>query len=67
MPPTQVSSPASLDRVDRAQPALVADGGRDLGVVGLGGLDVVVNALDPRLLQRLGALRPTCGRSTRSA
>ena len=35
-----------LHGVDRAQPALVADGGRDLVVVALGGLDVVVHALD---------------------
>ena len=36
------------DRVDRAQAALVADRRGDLGVVGLGGLDVVVDALDAR-------------------
>ena len=55
------------DRVDRPQPALVADRRRDLGVVGLGRLDVVVDALDAGLLERLRARRPTCGRSTRSA
>ena len=43
------------DRVDRAQPRLVADRRRDLVVVGLGRLDVVVHALDAGLAQRLGA------------
>jgi hypothetical protein len=43
------------DGIDRAQPALVADGGRDLGVVGLGRLDVVMHALDAGLPERLGA------------
>ena len=46
-----------LDRVDRADAALVADGGRDLGVVGLRRLDVVVDALDARFLERLRARR----------
>jgi hypothetical protein len=46
--------PGLLDRLDRPQPALVADRGRDLRVVGAGGLDVVVDPLDPGLLQRLG-------------
>ena len=41
--------PGLADRVDRAQPALVADGRGDLVVVGLGRLDVVVHALDARL------------------
>ena len=44
--------PGLLDRVDRAQPSLVADRRRHLRVVGLGRLDVVVHALDARLLER---------------
>ena len=45
------------DGVDRPQPAVVADRGRDLRVVGLGGLDVVVHPLDARLLEHPRALR----------
>ena len=44
-----------LDRVDRADPALVADRRRDLVVVAARGLDVVVDALDARVGQLLGA------------
>ena len=55
------------DGVDRAQAALVADGLRDLGVVGLGRLDVVVHALHAGVLQRLARAPATCARSTRSA
>ena len=56
MPPTQVSSPASRDRLDRPDAALVADRRGHLVVVALGRLDVVVDALDARVLERLGAL-----------
>src|SRR4051794_16863338 len=42
---------------DRAQPALVADGRRDLVVVGLGRLDVVVHPLDAGLAERLRSRR----------
>ena len=41
--------------VDRPEPALVADGARDLGVVALRRLDVVVDALDAGVLQRVCA------------
>ena len=41
------------DGVDRAQPPVVANGRRHLGVVRGGGLHVVVHALDPGLLERL--------------
>src|SRR5262249_61524654 len=43
-----------LDGLDGPQPAVVANRARHLGVVGAGRLDVVVNALDARLLQRPG-------------
>ena len=59
--------PRLLDRLDRPQAALVADRGGDLRVVGAGRLDVVVDALDPGLAQRLRPLGRTCGRSRRSA
>ena len=49
--------PGLADRLDRAQPALVPDRGGDLGVVRARRLDVVVDALDPGLLELLGALR----------
>ena len=48
--------PGLAHRVDRADPALVADGGGHLVVVALGGLHVVVDALDAGVLQRVGAI-----------
>ena len=47
--------PRLAHRVDRAQPALVADRRGDLVVVGARGLDVVMHALDARRLERPGA------------
>ena len=47
--------PGLLDGVDRPDAPLVADGGRDLRVVGAGGLDVVVDALDAGVGELLGA------------
>ena len=43
--------PRLAHRLDRAQPALVADRGGDLGVVGARRLDVVVDALDAGVLE----------------
>ena len=55
------------DRVDRPDPALVADRRRHLVVVGARGLDVVVDPLHAGVGEPLGARRARCGRPRRSA